>query len=112
VEYLAFANDVALVAKAIDSIGLEQRLILSAQRVNDWLTRTGLSLAAQKCETMVITNTRTYNDMTITIDGYHMESSKCVKYLGINIDSRWWFSKHARIVAAKAGKTVQGLSCI
>ncbi|KAF0735570.1 Reverse transcriptase domain-containing protein [Aphis craccivora] len=112
VEYLAFADDVALVAKATDSIGLEQNLALSAQRVNEWLTQTGLSLAAHKCEAMVITNTRTYNDMTITIDGHRVESSKCVKYLGVHIDSRWRFSDHARIVAAKAGKTVQQLSRI
>jgi len=112
VEYLAFADDVALVAKATDSIGLEQKLTVSAQRVNEWLTKTGLSLAAHKCESMVITNTRTHNDIIITIDGHRVVSSKCVKYLGIHIDSPWRFSDHARIVAAKAVKTVQQLSRI
>ncbi|CAH1720556.1 unnamed protein product [Aphis gossypii] len=112
VEFLAFADDVALVAKATDSIGLEQKLNLSALRVNDWLTRTGLSLAVHKCEAMVITNTRTHNEMAITIDGHRAASSRCVKYLGVHIDSGWRFTEHARTVAAKAGKVVQGLSRI
>lgn len=112
VEYLAFADDVTLIAKATDSIGLEQKLSLAAQRVNEWLTRTGLSLAVQKSEAMVITNTRTHNDMTIYIDSHRVESSKCVKYLGIHIDSRWRFSEHARTVATKAGMTVRQLNRI
>jgi len=61
---------------------------------------------------MVITNTRTHNEMTIDIDGHRVESSKCVKYLGIHIDSRWRFSDHTCTVATKASKTVQQLSRI
>jgi hypothetical protein len=55
VEYLAFADDVALIARARDSIQLLNLLSSSAQRVHGWLTRIGLSLAVQKCEAMIIT---------------------------------------------------------
>ena len=61
---------------------------------------------------MVITNTRTYNDMNITINGNRVPTSKCIKYLGIHIDSGWKFKEHAKTVAAKARKVVQGLSRI
>jgi len=51
VEYLAFADDVALVASAKDSIDLERLLTSAAKVAHDWLTSVGLSLAEQKCDT-------------------------------------------------------------
>lgn len=112
VEYLAFAYDVALVARARDSIQLEQLLSASAQIVEDWLTSAGLSLAEHKCEAMVITKTRTHNDMVISVKGNQVASSRCIKYLGLHIDSKWNFTEHVRIVAAKASNVVQKLSRI
>uniref|UniRef100_A0A2S2NL09 Retrovirus-related Pol polyprotein from type-1 retrotransposable element R1 n=1 Tax=Schizaphis graminum TaxID=13262 RepID=A0A2S2NL09_SCHGA len=61
---------------------------------------------------MIITKTRTYNDINITINGYQVPSTKCIKYLGLHIDQKWNFTEHARIVAAKAGKVVRRLSRI
>lgn len=49
VEILAFADDVALVARATDTIKLEHRLNDAAQVVHNWLTNTGLTLAIHKC---------------------------------------------------------------
>lgn len=112
VEYLAFADDVAIVAKARDSIRLEQLLASAVQVVQDWLAQTGLSLSAQKCEVMIITNTRTHNELNLVIDSHQVTSSSCIKYLGIHIDNKWRFSEHAKTVAAKAGKAVQCLSRI
>jgi len=59
VSFLASADDVALVATANDSIALEQILSTSEQMVHAWLTKTGLELALHKCETMIVTSTRT-----------------------------------------------------
>jgi len=112
VEYLAFADDVALVARAIDSIGIEQLLTSSAKEVHNWLTRVGLSLAEQKCEAMIITKMRTHNDINITVNGHQVSSTNCIKYLGLHIDPKWNFTEHARIVAAKAGNVVRRLSRI
>lgn len=112
VEYLAFADDVALVAKAKDSIRLEQLLTSAVQVVQDWLAQTGLSLSANMCEVMVITNTRTHNELNLVIDCHRVSSSGCIKYLGIHIDNKWRFLEHAKTVAAKASKAVQGLSRI
>jgi len=82
VEFLTFADYVALVAKARDSIRLEQLLSSSPQKVQDWLTRTGLSLSVHKCEAMIITNTRTHNEMNISIVGHSVASSSCIKANG------------------------------
>uniref|UniRef100_A0A2H8TIE5 Reverse transcriptase domain-containing protein n=1 Tax=Melanaphis sacchari TaxID=742174 RepID=A0A2H8TIE5_9HEMI len=112
VEYLAFADDVALVARAADSIELERLLATSAQIVNDWLVEIGLALAEDKCELTILTKTRTHNDISVTINGHTVNSKKCIKYLGVHIDSGWRFTEHARTVAEKADKVVRRLSRI
>jgi len=60
----------------------------------------------------VVTKTRTHNDMRIIIDGHLVQICQSLKYLGIQLDSKWSFSEHAKIVSAKAGKVVQNLSRI
>jgi len=112
VKFMAYADDVALVTEARDSIQLEQLLTVSAQIVKNWLTNTGLELAVNKCEAMAVTKTRTHNDLRITIDGHQVSTSSSIKYLGLQIDNKWSFAEHARAVAAKAGKVVQNLSKI
>lgn len=112
VEYLAFADDVALVARAKDSIDLERLLSSAAKVAHDWLTSVGLSLAEQKCEAMIITQTRTHNDMSIIVNGHHVPSKNCIKYLGVHIDNKFKFTEHARIVATRAGNVVKRLARI
>jgi len=109
VECLAFADDVAIVARTRNSIQIEQLLSTLAQTVSDWLKQIGLALAEQKCE---VTKTRTHNDINIMINRHLVNSDKYIKYLGVHIDSKWRFTEHARTVAAKTGKVVQRLSCI
>lgn len=99
-------------AEASDSIRLEQLLNISANRVRDWLTNAGLKLALHKCEVMIVTNTRTHNDMRIIIGGHQVTSCDSLKYLGLQLDSKWSFTAHAKTVAAKAGKVAQNLARI
>jgi len=61
---------------------------------------------------MVITRTRTHNDINIKINSHQVTPKKCIKYLGVNIDCGWRFTDHAKILAAKASKVVQRLSRI
>ncbi|KAE9536155.1 hypothetical protein AGLY_007378 [Aphis glycines] len=107
VTFLAFADDIALVATAKDNMALEQMLTTSAQKVHKWLNKTGLELALHKCEAMIITKTRTNNDMNISINGHKVESKNHMKYLGVHLDSKWSFSSHAKEASAKASKVAQ-----
>ena len=112
VKFLAFADDVALVATAKDNIALEQMLNTAAEKVHQWLTETGLELSLHKCEAMVITKTRTHNEMNITINGHKVETKNQIKYLGIQLDSKWSFRHHAKETSVKASKVSQNLSRI
>lgn len=67
VSFLAFADDVALVAVAKDTILLGNALSETAETTRNWLLDVGMHLAIQKSEALVITNTRIYNDMTVHV---------------------------------------------
>lgn len=109
---MAFADDVALVAVANDSIELGKLLSDEAERVQRWLLKTGLELGIHKSEAVIITNTRTHNDMTVLIDGVEIRAGKSIMYLGLQIDSKLNFTEHARTTAAKANAVSQKLSRI
>lgn len=92
VSFLAFANDVALVTVARYSIALGNLLTTSAEIVHKWLLNIGIQLAVHKSEPLVLTNTRTYNDMAIHINGEKIVSGKTIKYLGLEIDAKLNFN--------------------
>lgn len=112
VEYLAFADDVALVATAKEPYELEGKLTTAAGKVSSWLESIGLKLAAHKSEVVVITRMRKHNDIKVTIRGTEIKSSSSIKYLGIQIDEKMIYTKHARTVANKAGNTLSNLGRI
>lgn len=110
VSFLVFADDVALVAIAKDSIALEHQLTEAGEIVRKWLHSVGMELAVQKSKATILTNTRTHNEMTINIGGEQIEAGKSIKYLGLTIDSKMNFTQHAKITATKAMIAVQKIS--
>lgn len=111
-DFLAYADDVALIASGKDVCELERQLSQGAEIVVNWMAATGLELAIHKSEAMVITKTRTHNDLRITIGGVLIKNVKQINYLGIIIDQRVNFTSHAAHVAAKAGKVARNLARI
>ncbi|KAL4100827.1 hypothetical protein QTP88_020856 [Uroleucon formosanum] len=110
--YLAFADDVAIIAQATDTIGLKNILQIAAEKTRDWMQNIGLHLALQKTEMLVITKTRTRNELEIEIDGNAMLAEKELKYLGIRLDQKLRFTAYARTTCEKASRAVQNLSRI
>lgn len=112
VSFLAFADDVALVAIAKDTIALEHQLTEAGEIVRKWLHSVGMQLAVQNAKAVILTNTRTYNEMTINLGGEQIKAGKTIKYLGLTIDSNIKLTQHAKTTAAKAMTAVQKISRI
>jgi len=112
VDCLAFADDVTLVATAEESYILEEKLRRAAEVVRMWLSDISLKLASQKSEAAILTCKRKHNEMAISIGGVVVQTGTSVKYLGIQIDRKTNFKEHAKIVAARAGDTMNNLSRI
>lgn len=112
VEFLACADDVALIAKGKDAIVLEQFLSVGVEIVINWMAKSVLELAIQKSEAMVITKTRTHNDFRISIGGVIISMVTSHKYLGIYLDQKLNFYIYTTHATAKAGKVASNLARI
>lgn len=54
--YLAFADDIAIIARDRDTMQLQRILTSAVEDTTSWLQRAGLQLAAHKTEVMVISD--------------------------------------------------------
>ena len=109
---VAFADDVALivVAKSIDDI---QHLGDEAiEVVADWLSRHGLSLAAEKTEVVLIARTKKRKYATFTVEDKMIRTVDTIKYLKVTIDARLTFKEHLRNAGLKASQVTHALAGI
>jgi len=109
---LAFADDVAILARAEGTWQLQIMLEEAAETTRAWLQTSGLNLAVQKSEAVVITNRCHHNELVIEMSGSHITAGQNLKYLGIQLDQKLCFTEHARLMAVKANRAVQNLSRI
>lgn len=68
-KYLAFADDVAIIAQETDTWCLKGLLEAAVEKTYEWLRDAGLQLALQKYEVLVITKQRHHNQLEIEISG-------------------------------------------
>jgi len=112
VEFLAYADDLALIGKSKYTYELERMLSAGAEIVRTWLSNNGLQLAVEKSEAIILTNTRVHNDFTMMLGGARINGAKCIKYLGIYLDAKLNFNEHANHTVTKAGKVANNLARI
>lgn len=59
-----------------------------------------------------LTPTRVHNDFSIMMGGTRINGAKCIKYLGMHLDSKLSFTHHAFDTSKKAGKVANNLARI
>lgn len=100
--YLSFADDVAIIAQATDTIGLKNIMQTAAEKTRNWMQNIVLHLALHKTEMLVIKKKRYHNELEIEIDGNVIFAGQELKYLGIRMDQKLSFTAHARLACEKA----------
>jgi len=112
VKFVAFADDVAIIATAEDTTKLKTLLESVAQKAKQWLSSVGLNLAINKTEIIELENKRHHNEFTIELDGTQVHACSHLRYLSIELDQKLKFTAHTKITVTKANKAVQNLSRI
>ncbi|KAL4153928.1 hypothetical protein QTP88_001761 [Uroleucon formosanum] len=112
VQFIAYADDLAIIGKSRYTFELEKMLSAGAEIVRTWLSNNGLQLAIEKSEAIILTNTRVRNDFTMTLGDTRINGAKCIKYLGIYLETKLNFTEHANHTSAKAGKVANNLARI
>ncbi|KAE9531571.1 hypothetical protein AGLY_010777 [Aphis glycines] len=72
------------------------------EKIDEWMITRGLQLAHHNTEAVILTKKWTYIPPQLGIGGTHIPLSKHLRYLGVILDSRLSFVKHAETLARKA----------
>ena len=80
------------------------------ENIDDWMTTPGVQLAHHKMEAVMLTKKWAYNPPQLSIGGTHIQLSKHLRCLGVILDPRLSFVKHAETVAKKASTSAIALS--
>lgn len=109
VRIIVFTDDVAVVEVAHNGALIEELVNPVLADISCWMTTNGLTLAPAKSEGIVLTSKYKYKDPVLTINGHHIPIVKEMRYLGIQLDTRFSFIKHVAAAAAEARKTSSAL---
>jgi len=96
------ADNLAVVGVAKTSNLLENLVNPVLEKIDDCITFRGLQLAHHKTEEVMLTKKWAFNPPQLSIGGTHIQLSKYLRYLGVILDSRLLFVKHAEVVAKMA----------
>lgn len=66
------------------------------------MRQNGLKLAPQKSEAVVLTQKNKYSNPELIVDGQAIPVKRCMRYLGIQLDSRLSFTEHIHQVSQRA----------
>lgn len=112
IELIAYADDIAVVARASVTIRVGKLLEETTEGVMDWLAGISIELALQKFELILPTRKRKHNTLEVRIRGHTVVSRPTVKHLGITIDNKINFKAHAASVAKKSEISINALRAI
>lgn len=109
---VGFADDIAVVVVAKHLEEVTQIANEAIATIRQWLSSSGLHLADQKTEAVLVSSRKARETITFTIGGCNIVSQPSVRYLGVHIDDRLRFNEHLQIVSARARATSNALSRI
>ena len=99
---IGFADD-ALVGSAAEDVRiLELRINESLWRTKLWLDSSGLKMATEKTEALLLTDRISFQYPRIVLGEHEDEWKISIKYLGVQLDRRLSFGEHLQIAAVKA----------
>lgn len=102
VKLVAFADDVALLATARTGGELANVINLALDRVSAWMRLSGLQIAPNKSEAIMLTRKWCFEEPRISIDGHEIVFKPSVRYLGVELDRRLTFTRHVKKVVSSA----------
>ncbi|XP_037929314.1 uncharacterized protein LOC119663784, partial [Teleopsis dalmanni] len=112
VHLVGFADDVAAVITARNVTEAQLRLNQVMLRTMEWMDDRGLKLATEKTELIILTKQQIPLEIEMRVWNSTIKTSKEMKYLGIQLDSRmsfWAQIKHAGEKASKASASLSKL---
>ena len=105
-DLIHFADDTTIVASTDTEHNLFTIMNRELSSVDKWLKVNRLSLNIKKTKYMIITNKATLSNRKIRIRRRVIEKINCIKFLGIMLDDRLNFDRHALHICNKVARAV------
>lgn len=103
VETVGFADDLAIIVSAQTANELIESGNSALSTVEEWMIANRLCLAPAKTEAVVLSGRRDRRNISFRLGDVRVIPAKSVKYLGILIGENFYFGKHIKAAAMKAG---------
>lgn len=107
---VGYADDIAAVIKARNTIEAQGRLRQVMIRTKAWLSDHGLELATQKTELLLLTRRHIPTEIEMRIGDEIMVTQNAVKYLGIRLDPKLTYGAQIQYATEKAAQITSQLS--
>lgn len=89
-----YADHHQIYAAGDSSNGVEKKLLEDEERMTRWYTDNLLEVNCDKFQSMMLGHGITDRIINITVGGKHIEQSRSIKILGVNLDKKLNFSHH------------------
>jgi hypothetical protein len=108
---IGYADDLAVVVTVRKETLLQTRMNACLSKVSAWLKESGLELAPEKSEAILLNGKKKLKkEVKIQLDGHEIALKKEVKYLGVVLDKGLTGTAHVEYVARKAEKATRALT--
>lgn len=112
VEIIAYADDIAVMAKAPLTFKVGELLEKMAEVIVNWLDGIGVALALDKTELIIPMRKLTHNNLQVSVRGHSITSRASVKYLGVHLDQKATFKIHVFCIASVAERGDRGIKSL
>lgn len=109
---IAFADDVVMTAEDRNLEKLKLKIEEMVEKAREWMGTTGLALAEQKTEAMMLNGKRFGEEFYFRVGEAEIKPKGYIKYLGVTMDSRKKFYKHIEVATNKGVKLITAFSRI
>ncbi|CAH2005808.1 unnamed protein product [Acanthoscelides obtectus] len=112
IKCIAYADDLAIIAKANYSNELEIITNEALARISEWMAANKLRLAPQKTEAVILKGSRKKSSVNLQFLGTKIVTKRHLTYLGVVLDGNSKFGEHVRQVIRKVVARMAQLSRI
>ena len=105
-DFVHFADDTTIIASEFTERSLFAKVNRELSSIDRWLRVNRLSLNIKKTKYMIITHKAIMNIGRIKIKNRTIKRINCIKFLGVMMDDRLSFDKHALHICGKVARAV------
>lgn len=108
---LCYADDTLIVVTGKDIVHTKLRAETFVTRVKNYIQKLGLTIAENKTEAMLFSPKKKAAPIAgLTVAGREICFSPSMKYLGVQVDNKWNFSEHFKLIERKVDNIVKALN--